>query len=321
MLNIIKPVILIFAFNRPNHLKNLLDSLIKNKESNSLEIIFYIDGPRNSNDSLKISEVILVIEKYKIYFSKFKINKRIKNIGSKANIIDGITKSLKVYNSAIILEDDLIIDKYFLNFMIRGLKEYYMEKKVFHISGFSFLNSHKKNSSYLTRYMCCWGWATWSNRWAMLKTDPVKIEKEFTKKDIFEFNIENSHNFFRQIIENRIGILNTWAILWYATIFKMNGLCLVPSNSLVLNQGYDGSGERLGKDLDQTQLNNLTIDIFPKTIKEDKRKLKDLKKYFLYRENFFKSSIKNFIYLIPPRYQKPIMNKLIKIRYKFSNSK
>jgi len=153
----------------------------------------------------------------------------------------------------------------------------------------------------------------------LLKTDPYKFEKAFSKKDIFEFNIENSHNFFRQIIENRMGIINTWAIFWYATIFKMNGLCLMPSNSLVINQGYDGSGERFGRDLDQKQLNNLIINIFPKNIKEDKRKLKDLKIYFLSRENFFKSFIKKLIYLLPSRYQKPIINKLIKIRYKLLN--
>ena len=71
--------------------------------------------------------------------------------------------------------------------------------------------------------MNCWGWATWADRWMKLNTNSNVNYKKFHKKDIYEFNIENSHDFFRQILENQMGILNTWAIFWYATIFKEKG--------------------------------------------------------------------------------------------------
>ena len=53
----------------------------------------------------------------------------------------------------------------------------------------------------------------------------IALALVFSKKDIYEFNIENSHNFYRQIVENKVGLLKTWAIYWYATIFKSNGFC------------------------------------------------------------------------------------------------
>ena len=199
--------------------------------------------------------------------------------------------------------------------MLETLNIYANEKKVFHISGFSFLNNPLESGSYLTRYMNCWGWATWSDRWEKLNKNPNEIIKQFSKKDIYEFNIENSHNFFRQIIENNIGILNTWAIFWYATIFKEQGLCLTPCNSLVNNQGYDGSGERFGNAIIQSNLNGYIVNSFPKNIIEDKKELEKLKQYFAQEKNTFKTIIKYIVYLMPKEYQKPLINKFIKARF------
>ena len=61
-----KPVILIFAFNRPLHLSKLLNSLFLNKESVQILIIIFIDGPRNNNDKKCINSVKKVINNYKV---------------------------------------------------------------------------------------------------------------------------------------------------------------------------------------------------------------------------------------------------------------
>ena len=143
--------------------------------------------------------------------------------------------------------------------------------------------------------------------------------KPSAKKDIYEFNIKNSHNFFRQVTENQMGVLNTWAIFWYATIFKEKGLCLTPYNSLVKNEGYDGSGERLGKVISQSKLDSTLISSFPKKIVENTKELYRLKKYFYKQKNIFKTIIKNIIYLMPKSYQKPIITKLIKARFLLTN--
>jgi len=42
---------------------------------------------------------------------------------------------------------------------------------------------------------------------------------------------------------NKERKINTWAIFWYATIFKQGGLCLNPVQTFVENIGLDGSGE------------------------------------------------------------------------------
>ena len=90
-------VILIFAFNRPYHLENLLKSLVKNKESKQIPLIFFLDGARNNNDHLKIKKLKEIIIKYEKYLNLRKINERPINIGSKMNILNGISESLIDY--------------------------------------------------------------------------------------------------------------------------------------------------------------------------------------------------------------------------------
>ncbi len=311
-----KIVIVIFAFNRSDHLKKLLKSLVANKKSLELPVIFFIDGPRSIEDQKKISSVKKEINKFSKYFKNLTINQRKRNIGCKENIISGLSECFKEYNSAIILEDDLVLDKFFIDFMINALERYKSKKKVFHISGYSFLDINPQKAVF-TRLMNCWGWATWSDRWTKLNTDPEKIINSFSKEDIFQFNIEGSHNFFRQLIENKFGISKTWAIFWYATIFKEKGLCLTPLSSLVNNIGNDGSGERFGKQLPQKKFRDNLINQLPSVQKEDDYVFDLLKKYFLKRKKRIVNLLLIIIYRLPYKFQKIILVEINKLRLKF----
>ena len=50
--------VVIFAYNRPDKLNNLLESLSKNKELNSSNLYFYIDHYKNNEDMKRNQEVI-----------------------------------------------------------------------------------------------------------------------------------------------------------------------------------------------------------------------------------------------------------------------
>ena len=87
--------------------------------------------------------------------------------------------------------------------------------------------------------MMCWGWATWYNKWRHFKKNQKDLLKIGQKKKIKKFNLDDSYNFWSQVIRNNNNKINTWAIFWYATIFENKGLCLYPKGSLVLNLGND----------------------------------------------------------------------------------
>jgi hypothetical protein len=91
--------------------------------------------------------------------------------------------------------------------------------------------------------MNCWGWATWDDRWNYFEKNPKKNMNEWDSETKNAFNLNGYGDFLDQVKMNLNGARETWAVFWYATIFKKSGLCLNPAKSLVKNIGLDGSGE------------------------------------------------------------------------------
>jgi hypothetical protein len=94
--------------------------------------------------------------------------------------------------------------------------------------------------------MECWGWATWADRWAHFQKIPNELLKSFTPDQVKRFNINGGYDYWEDVKRNARGVMNTWAVFWYATIFARGGLCLSPPQSHVANIGIDGSGANSG---------------------------------------------------------------------------
>jgi hypothetical protein len=235
--------ILLITFNRPDHTNRTLFALSLNEYANNSVLYCYIDGPRNTEDLLKQEKIINIIQNYRENFKSVKIIKRERNLGLAKNIIEAVTEVVSKHKKVIVLEDDIITSKAFLKFMNAGLEFYEREKRVWHISAHSEINlTDRKNEIFLCRVMDCWGWATWEDRWSFFEKDAEKLINEFTENMIYEFDLDGSGKFWNQVLANAAKKIDTWAIFWYATIFRRNGLCVNPFFSYVKNIGFDGSG-------------------------------------------------------------------------------
>jgi hypothetical protein len=238
--------IALFVYNRPWHTQQTIEALQKNELSSSSRLFVFSDGPKNEQDAGKVQEVRDYINSIQ-GFKDQQIIEREANWGLADNIIDGVTRVINEYGRIIVLEDDLVTSPYFLRFMNEALEWYKNEKNVWHISGWNYpIDPEGIQDIFLWRVMNCWGWATWSDRWQYFNRDPEKLVNEFSKDEIKHFNLDGAHNFWNQIKDNVEGRIRTWGVFWYATIFKNYGLCLNPSQSLVQNIGYDGSGTNCG---------------------------------------------------------------------------
>ena len=127
----------IFGFNRPAHMKRLLDSLLDNEEASSTPVTIYIDGPRNNEDLSLIQQTIAIANSYNALFQNVKVIARTKNFGSASNIIEGVTEQFKHNEAIIVLEDDIVVSKKFLHYMNLALNKYKNTKNIFHISAYS----------------------------------------------------------------------------------------------------------------------------------------------------------------------------------------
>lgn len=246
MNNNLAPIVL-FVYNRLWHTRQTVESLQKNELAKNSELFIYSDAPKNKDVEEKVKEVREYIKTID-GFKKVTIIEREKNWGLANNIIDGVTKIVNEYGKIIVLEDDIVASPYFLRFMNDALEFYKDKEKVMHISGYVYpIDNKNLDDTYFIKPTSCWSWATWDRAWNYYKKDIDYYLENFNKKMIKDFNLNNSYDYFNQIVQNKQGKINTWAIFWYASVYLQGGLSLHPKESFVKNIGFDGEGIHCGK--------------------------------------------------------------------------
>lgn len=279
-MNKLAPIAL-FCYKRLEHLKKTIDYLKNNILSQESELFIFSDGWRNENDKenvLKVREFIKNISGFK----KIIIIERTNNFGLSKNIIDGVTNIVNEYGKIIVIEDDILTSPYFLKYMNEALIFYEKIDKVMHISGYMYpIDTQGLPDTFFIKPTTCWGWATWKRAWSYFKKDPQNQIKIMSSQDINDFNIDNTYPFWKQVILNHKGKINTWAIFWYLSVYLNNGLSLHPRDSLTLNIGLDGSGENCIKtNIYNSNLSTKTSWVFSMEIQENSIAKKNLKEYF-----------------------------------------
>lgn len=275
--------IVVFVYNRPWHTRQTLESLKKNVLASDSDLIIYADGAKKPKATAQVQEVRDYINTL-TGFKSVTVVEREQNWGLAANIIDGVTDVVERYGTVIVMEDDLVTSPMFLRFMNDALKFYKDEENIWHISGWNYpVDPTGLGDAFLWRVMNCWGWATWSDRWTYFERNTEKLFSEFSSQDRHHFNLDDNHNFWSQVELNKSGNINTWAIYWYATIFKAGGLCLGPTQSLVQNIGFDGSGEHCGSNKTlRVDVSEKAVHELPSDIREDAETVSRIKD-FLWR--------------------------------------
>ena len=170
--------------------------------------------------------------------------------------------------------------------MNEALRRYEDDNRVMEVSGYvEPAGCDDLPQSMFIKNYYCWGWATWKDRWALFSREKLQAYKSMSFVDRYHFNLEGATNNADQLFYNAIGILDTWAVYWDYTMFKNNGLVLVPNRSLVNNVGGDGSGEHQKNTLLDDVDTNLMVNEFPREIKENAELRKRIKKWYKINRN------------------------------------
>ena len=235
------PPLLIIGYNRPEKIKNLINTIKKIKGLKN--IYFKIDGPKNLKDVKKIKDVLLIVNKLKRK-ENLNINTLIekKNIGLQKNIINGVDWVFTKEQKLIILEDDNIPTKSFFYFCDKMLSYYKNNKKIMHISGTCFLPKRDQlDDYYFSKFPDIVGWATWKSSWQN-NVKSINLKKIITKKILKNYyNIEKADMWFfeylyREVINNSSkGLWSTWRVL---SIIMNKGYSISPKKNLVFHDGY-----------------------------------------------------------------------------------
>lgn len=236
--------IALFVYNRPEHTRQTVEALQKNDLSRKSDLFIFSDAPK----SVAQTEVVHEVREYIRQITSFQsvtIVEREMNFGLARSIIEGVTELCEKYGRVIVLEDDLITSPHFLRFMNDALEVYKDEERVMHISGCVYPIEEMEEETFFFRVPLCWGWATWDRAWKhFVKNNDVmlKFDREMRK----DFSIDGTYHYWKQIEDNKRGLINTWFVYWYAALFLQGGLALFPGRKLVKNIGMDGSGVHCG---------------------------------------------------------------------------
>ena len=228
--------IAVLAYNRPKHLKKVIDAIVKQKIKS---INVYIDGPSDKNVNENQQKIFKLLNNYK---SKILINliKQPKNNGLAFSVTNAVTSELKINDAVILLEDDCVPISGFFDYMFDGLKKYRSSKNVRSICSYNNLETKSDKAFFLKRFNP-WGWATWKDRW---KKHNFEIKKTITQIknsgtiDSLPLDLK-SYSENSEIIN---GTQDIWSLSWTLTHYLDNSLILYPSRSYIENIGFDGTG-------------------------------------------------------------------------------
>lgn len=241
--------VIVFAYNRPDHLRKTLTWLGQNELANESTLYIFCDGPKHNATTEQLAKVENVREvAHEVavvpMFKEVHVIEREENLGLGTSVISGVTEIINKYGKVIVLEDDLETSPYFLSYMNQCLDHYDARKSVFSITGLSrphperFFPQDYPYDVYCAPVHRPWGWATWADRWnqvdwganayKILKANP-QIRKAFERG-----GIDNWDELYRQ---QELG-LNLWSVRFGLAHFVNHAVSIAPIVSYVHNDGW-----------------------------------------------------------------------------------
>lgn len=239
------PVVL-FAYKRPIHTQKVIKALQENTLARETKLYVFIDGPKNQTEATAIAKVHDIVKGAR-GFQDMIIRRNDTNHGLANSVLNGVTKILKKYDKIIVLEDDIVTNKNFLEYMNFYLDHFSSEKKIHSITAFNYPNNllripkEYKYSIYFSPRCMSWSWATWKNRWENVDWE-VKDFKTFIKNKHAKKEFNFAGNDLVPMLKNQInGHIDSWAIRWAYAHYLHKSYCVYPCKSMVNNIGFDAT--------------------------------------------------------------------------------
>ncbi len=236
----------VFAYNRANHLRDCLASIEGNEEVKHLDVHIFIDGSLNEISKTTNEAVLGVAIEFAQRHPNCVISHSDINLGLRRSVVSGLTALFSKYEAVIVVEDDLVVSRDFVQFMLRTLDCFANDKTVGSISGFAEARFPFFVPSDLiaTRRQSCWGWATWNDRWDSISWED---SKQGTKEYLENIALLSPIGWdLQQIYKAQIaGRISSWAINFDLHAARHRWRSLQPRHTLVQNNGMDGSGTHL----------------------------------------------------------------------------
>ncbi len=233
--------IILFTYNRLTETQRTIEALSGNYLASESELFVYSDQGKNDLDKGKVEQVRQYLKTIK-GFKEVTINEAIENKGLANSVISGVTEVLENYESVIVVEDDLVTSKNFLDFMNQALDFYAQEEEVISISGYT-LNlptlSEIDKDYYVGFRASSWGWGMWANKWRAIDWE-VKDYEEFLKDSDQRRKFALIASDLPGMLKHQMtGKIDSWAIRLSYHQFRNQMISIFPKVSKLVSIGSD----------------------------------------------------------------------------------
>ncbi len=243
--------IVIFTYNRLQEIRRTIDALQKNHLAGQSNVYIFSDGAKNLGDAEKVTavrEYLKTIEG----FEKITITEAKSNMGLANSIIAGVSKVFENYDKIIVLEDDLVSSKNFLDFINQALDFYDSSEEIISVSGYTrdlpILQNYKKDY-YLGYRASSLGWGTWKSRWTQVDWE-VADYLEFRSNKKLKRRMARIGSDMPGMLKNQQeGVIDSWAIRWCYHQFKYDLKCVFASTSKLNHIGIDNNATNASNEL------------------------------------------------------------------------
>ena len=233
--------VMLCIFKRLDTAKRVFEKIRKAKPE---KLYIVADAARDDipGEAEKVKEVREYIESHIDWPCEVKKNYAEVNMGCGRRMPSGISWVLKQEEEVIILEDDCVPDDSFFRYCQEMLDHYRDNNNIMLISGNNpIASAYEMKGDYgFTKIPFIWGWATWARAWEKYdfnltdwpneKNNPIWKEI-FTKKAYWLYTAE-----FDELYKQAF---DAWDYQMIYSIVLNDMLCVVPSESHVLNIGFE----------------------------------------------------------------------------------
>jgi hypothetical protein len=164
------------------------------------------------------------------------------NMGCRRRVSSGLDAAFKLFDRAIVLEDDVLPEPGFFPFCQAMLDRYADDERVMMVSGFNPLGQWQAQGRQYHYSMCgsIWGWASWRRAWRHYDVsmrawaDPAeraKVAAAFGDDEIAAPRLAAYQKTFD-------GQIDTWDYQWSFARARHGSASIVPAVNLVENIGF-----------------------------------------------------------------------------------
>ena len=243
--------IVIYTYNRIEHLKRTVNSLKKNFLAKDSTLIIISDGCGRLADEQSIIDIrnyINSINGFKEVIAEF----RESNYGAIKSILEAEMRLVNLYGKIISMEDDNVCSLNFLDFMNQALDYFKDDSTIFSISGYCppvFKKSNEIITSsdyFINHWNLSWGYGIWREKYNKLyefDNNYKLLQQNGVISKINRLGGRYIVDALRRDIKYNSDFPDAW-LCAKMTYFGYSSI--VPSISKVNNIGSDGSGHHKG---------------------------------------------------------------------------